>query len=328
MRHNAVLTAVDELVPGGADAELRILVSELDVLAVWKYDRYEGYGPGQRFWEHAIAWLRRLDAAERADALRMLRRELVFVTRAELAHLVGCAYADHLKPALLRRMARERGLEAPPFAPLARTPEFDDLLRGIVVVGLSDGARLDLLRRATPELTESQFVLDHRAEVPDGASHVVAVDDFSGTGGSLVRREGQGFAGRLAGLGRRLPGRMPGSVLLYIASARAARHLRSTMGDALPGWDVVIVQELRDSAAANARAVRRMHRRHYGAEPAPERKGGRNAGYREGDLSLVLDHNTPNDSLALLWAPPDGGPWYATALFPRRERLTGAGDER
>ena len=54
------------------------------------------------------------------------------------------------------------------------------------------------------------------------------------------------------------------------------------------------------------------------------KKGGKDAhfGFGECGLPLVLDHNTPNNSLALLWAetPGDGGKHPMRPLFRRRQR--------
>jgi hypothetical protein len=323
MDRGDAIAAIGELVPGGLDRGLRRIAEELDLLARWKYDRYEGYGPGRRFWEHALGWLRSLDPSDRAPALRLIGRRLVFVSRDELIHLVRRAYPDHVRPALLRRVAAEVGVQGPPFGQLAHDPRFAQLLRRLVVVGLSDGAQLDLLRRAMPELASDRFVLEHRtlSRLPaaEEARHTIAVDDFSGTGGSLIRREGGRFEGRLT----ELPEHAAGSLLLYVASQRAAEHLRRTVPQALPGWDVIVVQELPDPAAADATdaaAALRILDRHYGVKPSPSTKGGTNLGYRGGELPLVLHHNTPNDALALLWARPRDGR-AGPALFPRYERL-------
>jgi len=56
------------------------------------------------------------------------------------------------------------------------------------------------------------------------------------------------------------------------------------------------------------------------------KKGGENARYGFGQcgLPLVLDHNTPNNSIALLWAETDGenGKHAMRPLFRRRQRHT------
>jgi hypothetical protein len=63
-------------------------------------------------------------------------------------------------------------------------------------------------------------------------------------------------------------------------------------------------------------------------DPAVETKsirvGGTDArlGFGQGALPLILEHNTPNNSVALLWAETDGGNGHHAMrpLFRRRQR--------
>jgi hypothetical protein len=50
-------------------------------LARYKYDEYEGFGPGEKFIESLAAWLWQLKPAERADAIKFVMTSLVFVSR-------------------------------------------------------------------------------------------------------------------------------------------------------------------------------------------------------------------------------------------------------
>src|SRR5262245_52591712 len=44
----------------------------LQDLARYKYDEYEGFGPGEKFVESLAAWLWQLEPGERADAIQFL----------------------------------------------------------------------------------------------------------------------------------------------------------------------------------------------------------------------------------------------------------------
>ena len=60
----------------------------LQDLARYKYDEYEGFGPGEKFIESLAAWLGQLKSAERADAIKFIMSSLVFVSRLELDHVI------------------------------------------------------------------------------------------------------------------------------------------------------------------------------------------------------------------------------------------------
>jgi hypothetical protein len=85
----------------------------LQDLARYKYDEYEGFGPGEKFVESLAAWLWQLEPAERADAIQFVRASLVFVSRLELDHVISMVYPDVMRPILIRRAAEELGL--PPY---------------------------------------------------------------------------------------------------------------------------------------------------------------------------------------------------------------------
>src|SRR5206468_714912 len=90
---------------------------------------------------------------------------------------------------------------------IAEAPVFLALRRRTLFLGLSDGARLDRLRRASG-LSHEQFIQDYLVDVEQAASakdeltkalekqelpgeptfrQIVLVDDFSGSGRTLVR---------------------------------------------------------------------------------------------------------------------------------------------
>src|SRR5215510_12635599 len=131
----------------------------LQDLARYKYDEYEGFGPGEKFVESLAAWLSQLKPAERADAIQFVMNSLVFVSRLELDHVISMVYPDVIRPILIQRAAVE--LDLPPYkvARIAASREFRELERKTLVLGLADGTRLDRLRRASPQLSHEQVYL-------------------------------------------------------------------------------------------------------------------------------------------------------------------------
>jgi hypothetical protein len=329
----------------------------LQDLARYKYDEYEGFGPGEKFVESLAAWLWQLEPGERADAIQFVLTSLVFVSRLELDHVIGMVYPDVIRPILIRRAAKELCLPPYKVARITASREFRELERKTLVLGLADGSRLDRLRRASPKLSHEQVYLapeigeDTRRSMrqkltealqkldldgPAEFRQVVLVDDFSGSGYTLLRwsEEEGSWDGKLVRLKKHLDelstARLVASdaaicLVLYLASASAYRTLKERIDRARFGWDLEAVQILPDSLSQNGKSIAALSQKYFDPVLRDEikAKGGDPAlGFGEFALPVVLHHNTPNNSVGLLWADTserdDGA--NRRALFPRRER--------
>src|SRR5574340_1041904 len=71
----------------------------LDLMARYKFDHYQGYGPGRRFYVTLLRWLTQFEPQDRGTAYRLLRNNLIFIGQAEMHHLVGLS-----GPMILRQM--------------------------------------------------------------------------------------------------------------------------------------------------------------------------------------------------------------------------------
>ncbi len=141
-------------------AEVAAVAPKLQMLASHKYDSYEGYKPGVKFLENLSAWLARFpDLPSRRVALRFVLDQLVFVSRAELDHLIETVYPDIIRPMVMRETAELLGVSPFAVARIAASPLFLERQRKILVLGLSDGARIDRLRRSSPGLSHEQIYL-------------------------------------------------------------------------------------------------------------------------------------------------------------------------
>jgi hypothetical protein len=331
--------------------------SRLQALARYKYDEYEGYRAGERFLENLAGWLAQFDPAERPAALRFILDRLVFISRGELDHLIETVYPDLIRPALIRRVAATTGSPAYRVLEITRSVEFRDLERKTLILGLADGARLDRLRRASPELSHEQFyphpdvgadssraMRDQLAAAikelglaePARFRQVFLVDDFAGSGYTLLHREPGGiWLGKLSRAAAWIQGLVAEDivapdaavwVLLYIATEQATEALGAHLGEAGLDWQVLVVQPLRRALAVEDPVVLGLCERYFdpmildrhllkGATPP-------HLGFGGAALPLVLHHNTPNNSLSLLWADTTDRPdsLGRRALFPRRQR--------
>jgi hypothetical protein len=334
----------------------------LQALAQLKYDHYEIYRPGVKFVESLASWLSQFATAdERRLALDFVLKRLVFVSRREIDHAIEAAYRDVMRPTLLKKSADRLGMSRFAVRKIANTALFRELRRKTLVLGLSDGARLDKLRRSGTDLSHEQFYLvpdvgdatikNMHAKLAEALiaidasaaiefEHVFLVDDFSGSGYTLIHRDAEAGAikgkliktrDQLAALrdGNVLAENATVSLLLYLSTEFAVCRVRELLREADMDWHVDVVQLLPEGLRVTAgEEFGKLCEKYF--DPAVRdrhlAKGGVDSnvalGFSEVGLPLVLPHNTPNNSVALLWADTTDNPdtLRRRALFPRYER--------
>jgi hypothetical protein len=117
-------------------------------------------------------------------------------------------------------------------------------------------------------------------------------------------------------------------VLLYVASQGAESYLRDCMTNAGLRWDLEIVQRIDSTLRILDPDIEALCAKYFDDVILDEhlRRGGAQAhmGFAGCALPVVLHHNTPNNSISLLWADTTELPESANrrALFPRRQRHT------
>ncbi len=171
---------------------------------------------------------------------------------------------------------------------------------------------------------------------------VVLLDDFSASGTSYYRLKADGSgSGKIATFHRAIsdptgtlsqivyPTGTEVIVLLYMATKVANKHLRehlTPLGTKIGvTYHVEAVQELSESVRikpGGGEAIENLIDRYYDHSVFNEHfeKGGTSDakyGYAAGGLPVVLHHNTPNNSIALLWSYDDR---EVVGLFPRVQR--------
>ena len=355
MRDNLAGRLLDHLVDWQPD-EKSELFADLARLARYKLDHYEGFSAGERFFARLARWLSQFEAMEdRRRLINFVRNDLIFISRNELIHTITCVYPHHIRHLLIRQAAELLELPAYKVTRITGTKEFYSLRRKTLFLGLSDGARLDLLRRSSHELSHEQFSLS--AELGDGAqssmigklhkvaeqqnwpqpnqfSNVVLVDDFYGSGTSLLDKRSDGtWKGKLYKAHKHLThlasvsspvviGDPTVIVVIYVASHQAHCHVKSMLSDFEPAWRLIVVQELPAFRRVDTANLRRLCEEFFDPVMDDEYKGATPHGYGDASLPIVLFHNTPNNSVSILWADTVGQPdsLNRCALFPRYER--------
>ena len=191
-------------------------------------------------------------------------------------------------------------------------------------------------QRITTMLSELRADLN---EDDAGFEFIFLVDDFAGSGRTIIRHDdGDLPKGRLV---RFVQDTLPSLVhhhcpqifiALYLATDQAVDHLtKSISALQTPLWSPLSVPEVVTVMTIDDRA-RLVHSRadsgfepdqrfddllhkYYDSSVEDEHKGTVLHGYADCGLPLILDHNTPNNSLFLLWETGNTKP-----LFPRFQR--------
>jgi hypothetical protein len=336
----------------------------LQDFASLKYDEYHNFSPGMRFVESLALWLQQFkDPEQKQCAYRFIRRRLVFFSDAEISHFVGVTFPDFVRPLLIERVARQLSATKGKIVSHPESPEYVQLLRQTLFLGMSDGARIDSFRRENKSIDHEQVytnyeIGDDRAEemlrklsssikqskgTPESSESfrfrcLVLVDDFSASGTTCIGKLKKIFA-EIADpakpLGRLLdPADLEVYIALFMATDRAAasiseccHDLRQQSGLSIP-TKVVVVQSLPESITVTPARDRDLFsilpdyfdpaiiNEHY-------RKGKVNfpfLGFDECALPVVLSHNTPNNSIPLIWSE-ENRKWRG--VFPRVTRHGG-----
>jgi len=364
MNQDLALRVLSDLM--GWDSErARVEFAWLRLMSRLKFDGYRDFVAGVRFIESLADWLQQFERAEREVAYAFVRNTLVYIDPAQIQHLVELAYPETIERRIVASVAEHLGI---PRYRVWAEPEaaelYRSLLRRTLILGLSDGARIDSFRRANEGLISNEQVVvatqintdkwnsllsDLRSAVGDEAARfelVYLLDDFVATGTTLLRERGGVWLGKLARFWDDTRPVLethfsPGWVLCvhhYIATYKASqdvpeRHEQLRASKAADEWfpdvefsfGLILPHDLPISDERNSEFIGLVRKYYDPVIETPHMKeGGEDArlGFGGCALPLILEHNTPNNSVSLLWAETDGvgGAHPMRPLFRRRQR--------
>lgn len=358
----------------------------LRLVSSMKYDGYSDFRAGVRFLESLVSWLRQFDEPDRAAAYSFVKERLVYVSGLEMQRVIETFIPETVFPYLRGSVAEEFGIK--PYE-IWRTNEtaaaFRRRLRRCLFVGLSDGSRIDVLRRANAgRLSQEQVIPmmnvdDEKWESLAGDlmkehgedahfDDVYLIDDFTASGTTFIRfpegepkgklhkfdRIVQAAKKRLNNASKVFP--LSDGYTLHIHHYVSTRQAHDalvervteadqklvdksfgkwliTEGMLLPSDIRIATIDKETRAAAVTRAtdgpIVDLCGRYYDHELFERlekhcREAGQSDmkyGYADCALPLVLEHNTPNNAVPLLWAETNGkagDPMHP--LFFRRDR--------
>lgn len=187
----------------------------LRLMSAVKYDGYSDFRAGVRFLENLATWLRQFQPADRPAAYHFVKTRLVYLSQAEMQRVIEVFIPETVTPHLRKAAAVEVGIHPwEVWGNADGVAAFKCLLRRSLFVGLSDGSRIDILRRAnSPRLVQDQFVpmldigdekwLDLGKKLssklgPDARfDNVYLIDDFTASGTTFIRQVDGKWKGKL-----------------------------------------------------------------------------------------------------------------------------------
>jgi hypothetical protein len=375
MKENLALRVLGDIM-GWSDERANAEFRWLSLISRLKYDGYQDFLAGVRFIESLATWLQQFDAGDRETAYAFVRYAMVYIGPAEMLRLVELFYPNVVERRLMRAVAEAHGVPAyRVWAAPDTAGAYDRLLRATLFIGLSEGARLDILRRANSGRINNEQVLlatyvdtekwddvleKLRDDLKDPEAtfrFVYLIDDFTASGTTFIRsREGK-WKGKLAAFWNNVEPVLqthfdPALTVCahhYVASYRADRDLSQMLKNlGGPEWfqqmeltfGTILPETLpvHRSTLPAAQGFAELARRYFDREDSMfktkhmEEGGAEDValGFAGCGLPVILDHNTPNNSVSILWAETegnsgaDGSPRRHSMrpLFRRRQRHT------
>lgn len=349
----------------------------LEFMGSMKYDAYDRYMPGMRFMSSLVQWLNDIEEEDRDETYKFIKEKLVFISSTQMNYLVDLLYDSKIRPILLDMATTETGMPSYKRSSNVVHNRFEIEKRSALVVGLSDGAHTDILRRSAgfsneqvltnyyPDGKKLKDMLDELRKDDKLKSiekpyfrRIFLIDDFTASGKSFIRYdESDGkYHGKLKKIidelctrgyvekGQKIEHlsyllnpeqKIQIDILFSIATEKAKTSIKDNLDDYLKsvGWqdkvefNIHIVQLLEDKLSNDIKSDNNLVRvlkkdKHFVEECVISKsyKVGKNdspwLGFDECALPVVLAHNTPNNSLPIIWQDAE----RFHGLFPRISR--------
>ena len=351
----------------------------LEFMGSMKYDSYDRYMPGMRFMSSLVQWLNDIEEEDRGEAFKFIKERLVFISSTQMNYLVDLLYDSIIRPILLDMATKETGMPSYMRSNSKVRKQFKIEKRSALVIGLSDGAHTDILRRSAgfnneqvltnyyPDGKKLKEMLDElgKDEELQGLEkpffrRIFLIDDFTASGKSFIRYdESDGeYHGKLKKIISELctenekdsegnvdikhmsyllnpEQKIQIDILFCIATEKAKVNIKKCLYDFLKSkcwqdkveYNLHIVQILENKLSNDIKEDKDLIKvlkkeKHFVEECVISKsyRVGKNdnpwLGFDECALPVVLAHNTPNNSLPIIWQDAE----RFHGLFPRISR--------
>ena len=359
------------------DKRLSKELPKLSFMARTKYDSYSQFDPGFRFMSSFAQWMSQFDKEDVETIYSAFNKYLTFISPEQIKYLVDLMYSSKIKPFIRDLSAIKAGLSRYQLNKIESSQEYKIQKRLSLVVGLSDGSHIDILRRTAgfsneqvlpmyyPNQEKLQDMFDElqKDNLLKGTNRnlfesLFLVDDFTASGTSFARKEDK-FKGKIIKVLKGLKPKETGSegktgeesdielsdlfvkdkinvnVLFCVATEEAIANINREVGQYinennmtdLIQFNVDCVQLIKTeeiNRVKNYPGLKNVLKKdkYYDWSAIltdSYRKGKHDEpywGFNECGLLLVLSHNTPNNTMPVIWEDTS----KFRGLFPRISR--------
>jgi hypothetical protein len=337
----------------------------LKLIVEYKYDHYQGYNPGTRFFVNFLSWLAQFSIENREIAYQLVRKRVIFISQREMHHLVGLTM-PRIQRENRKAVADELGMKIyHTWGDRSASDRLSQMSIRTLYVGLSDGAKTDVFRRYNEGVVSNEQIVA-ATEISDIKwdklneklrerldkerflnfdpmfERICLIDDFTASGTSLIRKEDDGrWKGKVPTFLDQNISRFTSHIFenctVQIHHYLGTEKARETISQLLEqykndhpelkisfnltfsmvlGKNIVIDKE-------NCPDLVQFLEKYYGKTcESTHTKENIWLGFKQCGLPLILEHNTPNNSVALIWATtrPEEVGHIMKPLFPRKQR--------
>lgn len=335
----------------------------IQALGSLKFDEYQQFSTGMRFTESLVNWLNQFQTIEERNIVyNFIKNQLIFVTSEQISHLINICFPEKIDTKLTAKAAEIMDVPEYLVKKIYASEVYKQVKRKALFLGLSDGAKIDQLRRSANLDNEQVFssyhisdekIYDLIKELKEALkqeskfSSIFLIDDFTASGLSYLRvKEGKGkllsfikmiFENKktdMTVLSDLIElENLDIHIVFYLATRRALEYLENGIetwkqeNDKKFNHSVSAVQVIENATPNEVKTetefINIIKKDDYfdGSIIDKHYKKGRiehpYLGFDECALPVVLNHNTPNNSIPVLWFPPD---MKIIGLFPRVTR--------
>lgn len=334
----------------------------LQALSNFKYNEYQQFSIGTLFIESLVKWLNKFEnVQERTVAYNFLKNQVIFFSNNQILHLVNTTFNTVIQPVLVDKTAGALNIDKNYVMKIILSEDYAKILRRSLFIGLSDGAKIDQLRRSSKLNNEQVIptyevnntkVEDMLKELKDTGETkkfdtVFLVDDFTASGTSYFRNENGIWKGKIyktikaffnsdEPLSKLIDTNKKLNIHLvfYVATTEAKNKIDALRKEALSdvkysnlSFKIHVLQliepSIKDDILKNEEDFIKLSKKYIDSSIIDRHfKKAKHSkyylGYNECCLPIILSHNTPNNSLPLLWWASEQKNFVG--IFPRITR--------